>query len=432
MSSLCLLSAGSNAQGQLGHSGDDDSYSFLPCRFLDAPSGSLPPGTQRILSVATGANHTMVLLEIEDLMSTIGQRREVWGCGDSRQGQLGLKYQESSRVHGTDVFQKLDLPLESEGLGEYELASIAAGWETSYLVLHPPSPGKADVLVSFGSNDFGDLGVGLLPAKQRSGSVRKKEVHHVTFDHIAIEGKPLSDFGAFNISSVAASQHHVAAILDFGETKVLVGWGAARQGQIGPPPIADATRGGQKGDRPRAIPLDVSDIHDVHVGSQHTLVRTSSGRAIGLGSNRKGQLDLPRVDHVAAVGCTWNGSYALLGDVNGQTEIHGVGKNTHGQLGRGQGDSAPATPQIQFPTSLNARLRASKLSCGTEHVLTLWKGRDDTEAWGWGWNEHGNLGLGDTQDVYGPTKVWPNEQTSGRAVDIWTGSGTSWVLVNTA
>lgn len=436
MSSRCLLSAGSNAHGQLGHSGDEDSYSFFPCRFLGAPSGSLPSGTEQILSVATGANHTMVLLELEDPTSASGLRTELWGCGDSRQGQLGWKYQESSLVHGKDVFQKLDLPLESEGLAEYGIASVATGWETSYLVLRSQSPDKGDVLVSFGSNDFGDLGVGPLPAKPRPGSVLAREIHLVTFDHIIIQGKPLADFGVFRISSIAASQHHIAAVLDFKDLKVLVGWGAARQSQIGPPPVANPARRGQKAstfiDRPRVISLDVSDIHDVHVGSQHTLVRTSSGCLVGLGSNRKGQLDVTSFDHVTTVACTWNGSYAILETPDGQHEIHGVGQNTHGQLGRGQGDVVTTTSRIHFPSNLKDTLRASKLSCGTEHVLTLWTGRDGAEVWGWGWNEHGNLGLGDTRDVDKPTKVWPGETTSGRAVDVWTGSGTSWILVSTA
>ncbi|KAJ7360882.1 hypothetical protein DFH08DRAFT_360705 [Mycena albidolilacea] len=40
-----------------------------------------------------------------------------------------------------------------------------------------------------------------------------------------------------------------------------------------------------------------------------------------------------------------------------------------------------------------------------------------TEVWDWGWNEHGDLGVGTTENVSIPVKIWPREAreaTSGR------------------
>ncbi|KAG1727899.1 hypothetical protein EDB19DRAFT_1748741 [Suillus lakei] len=58
-------------------------------------------------------------------------------------------------------------------------------------------------------------------------------------------------------------------------------------------------------------------------------------------------------------------------------------------------------------------------------------GSSDMEVWGWGWNEHGNLGLGHTDDVLKPIKIWPagGHALDGRIVQVWAGNGTSWILL---
>jgi len=52
----------------------------------------------------------------------------------------------------------------------------------------------------------------------------------------------------------------------------------------------------------------------------------------------------------------------------------------------------------------------------------------ETEVWGWGWNEHGNLGVGTTDDIKLPARIWPGARGgAGRVVGIWAGCGTSWI-----
>ena len=57
---------------------------------------------------------------------------------------------------------------------------------------------------------------------------------------------------------------------------------------------------------------------------------------------------------------------------------------------------------------------------------------------GWGWNEHGNMGLGHTEDVLVPTSIplssfsipsITNEADPPQIVGIWAGCGTSWVAL---
>ncbi|KAG1907929.1 uncharacterized protein F5891DRAFT_938579, partial [Suillus fuscotomentosus] len=71
--------------------------------------GTLPPNTRGILQLATGANHTLALLDFDD------SRRELLGCGDGRQGQLGPEH-----VGQLTKFTPIS-------------CLIAAAWEMSYL-----------------------------------------------------------------------------------------------------------------------------------------------------------------------------------------------------------------------------------------------------------------------------------------------------------
>jgi len=75
------------------------------------------------------------------------------------------------------------------------------------------------------------------------------------------------------------------------------------------------------------------------------------------------------------------------------------------------------------------------IACGSEHtlvVLTPVGGRG--EVWGWGWNEHGNIGTGDTSNVRTPKRLWPPPAgeifVDDGPVVVWAGCGTSWISVN--
>ncbi|KAG7452063.1 RCC1/BLIP-II [Guyanagaster necrorhizus] len=361
---IFLVSAGSNAHGQLANGTIDDSHTFAACIFKD-----LPPGC-RIIDLCCGANHTLLLLETGDGI------HELWGCGDGRAGQLGPDWVEPSTS-----FRPVMLNCDG-----YAPKLISASWETSYVVL--ACPGQRDVLISMGANDFGDLGV---------GTSRSAVDFHVV--ELPCNGE--------TITALHAGQHHVVTQVDGAQ---LVGWGLSRHGQLGEPKSKVAI--------PRIISVD-GQIKSFALGAHHTVLLLTSGHVVGLGSNRKEQLHgLETSSDVRLVGCTWNGTYAVLGD-----QIHSTGSHSKGQLGR-----SPTDPYVKLPQNHHLK----KLACGTEHVLALFDVVDgDPEVWGWGWNEHGNLGLGTTQDIRHPVKIWPRDSApvSGNAVDIWAGPGTSWIWV---
>ncbi|KAK0466241.1 regulator of chromosome condensation 1/beta-lactamase-inhibitor protein II [Desarmillaria tabescens] len=360
----CLVSAGSNAHGQLANGTIDDSHAFATCIFND-----LPPDCQ-IVDLCCGANHTLLLLENREGI------HELWGCGDGRAGQLGPDWVEPGiSFH--------PIMLNRDG---YIPKMISASWETSYIVL--TRLGQRDVLISMGADDFGDLGVGTSHSAAGTHTVE-----------LPCEGEI--------ITALYAGQHHVVIQVDGTH---LVGWGLSRHGQLGEPKSKVAI--------PRIIPIE-GQIVSIALGAQHTALLLTSGHVIGLGSNRKEQLHgLEIISNVRMVGCTWNGTYAVVDD-----RICSTGSHSKGQLGR-----SLTGPYVEFPHNHHLK----KLACGTEHVLVLFDVVEgEPEVWGWGWNEHGNLGLGTTEDIPRPVKLWPRDSvpSSGKAVDIWAGSGTSWIYV---
>ncbi|KAF8883342.1 regulator of chromosome condensation 1/beta-lactamase-inhibitor protein II [Gymnopilus junonius] len=415
---LVLLSAGSNAQGQLGNSTLEDSHSFQTCSFVGLPPHTLPSGTKHVVGFAAGANHTLILLETENRDKTL------WGVGDGRKGQLGLKYKKDTRDGRLPLlFRRIELSLEDAGLGGYFYKSIAATWETSYAVLS--CTGKSDVVISFGSDDFGDLGIGGLKGKQPA-----KDFHVISFGHIS----PSEDVSVLSLSS---GQRHVIAQLQFGSTLLLVGWGTSRHGQLGRPhdtPFSTLPQVISVGPGPNDQDQTVCAL-----GIHHSVLLQGCSQLLGLGSDRKSQLQVlnalsAQSQVIQQIDCTWNGTYIVI-DGEDKWKVHSSGNNSHSQLGwTTAGGSHMGT--VEFPDQQVSNTSVA-IACGSEHVLALIKPSLDSQlqgaqVWGWGWNEHGNLGLGNTEDVPTPVKLWPRDADVVDIHSVWAGSGTSWILAEVA
>ncbi|ELU40297.1 RCC1 domain-containing protein [Rhizoctonia solani AG-1 IA] len=400
-----LYAAGSNARGQLASADLEDQHHFSPCKFLSISySSDLPTGTTRVLDLACGSNHTLLLLERES-------GAELWGCGDSSKRQL-------LSLGSTLVFQHLPFDPARYGLDGYEITGIAACWETSFVILTPPavtqsaelehSTPKSDVVVSFGANDFGDRG---------GPSGVADDVTIIDFRNVAIPG-----IVSARVRDIATGPHHVTTLLEDENKPIsaVVGWGAYRHGQLGTSALTLATPApNPKTKRPsRPSPVQMVDkpliilTHQdrpvrLAAGSQHTLILHESGKITKLGSSRRGQLDIPEREFKGAyMGCTWTASFVVSED--GQVEA--CGSSNHGQLGRG--DNAPAEfAPVPLPDSVE------QLACGSEHILAI----IGEEVWAWGWNEHGNLGVGHIEDARAPMRVWPPADGTfeEKVVAIW-------------
>jgi protein ATS1 len=419
-----LFAAGSNGRGQLATGDSQDVHTFTPCKFAgrESTSTSSPALSPEIISIVGGGNHTLALLSPVDRSTPSTPPSEVWVCGEGAKGQLGPAYiadgGRDDNEGAMTIFRPLILPLEEQGLSGYTISQVAACWETSFLVL--TKPGQHDLLISMGGDDFGDLGIGGLRSKRNA----KPPFHVLDFSHI-VGSAP---HARLSITSVTAGPHHAIALLSTDHEQHVVGWGTARHGQLGPL-FAPSGRALPFSPSPVAIELPIDarldPVLSVRAGNQHSLFLHTSGRVSALGSDAKGQLQggLQTARDVRAIDCSWNGSYLRT-----PAGLLSAGANARGQLGRDDAGGAVPLAAARFPDGV----QVLDFACGSEHVLALVESRGMTEVWGWGWNEHGNLGTGSLSDVNVPIKIWPAATAeSGRRTDdavcVWAGCGTSWI-----
>ena len=455
---LRVISAGSNAHGQLGNGTHNDAHSFAPCVFI---VGSSPHGHQdiggRVVSMASGANHTLLLLEHHSKGESEECIRELWGCGDSGKGQLGPVPPLWPSGSSLPEFRRLDrniLDAADVDGKDYIVCAIAAAWESTYIVIRPRRGilrNSRDIVLSMGNNDHGDLGTGL-----SSKQLRRSHHPRIVALEKAFTGSREEAPSGFHITDIAGGPHHIIATVRLffqgREEDVVVGWGASHHGQLGTKYTRKkhntTTRNNTMAPNPHLISVDnASPVVSVAPGNHHTVLLHCSGRVSGLGSNRKGQLpELEKEVAVKGVQCTWHGTYLTFwdDDLDRQAtgtmrwEIQAMGSHEKGQLGYDPAISfpLPRSRTVCFPFNYTTH-RLIDIACGSEHVLALFArvGKDPTsvgtEVWGWGWNEHGNLGLGHSVDAHTPTMIWPRAEdglTDKQVLGIWAGCGTSWII----
>lgn len=158
----------------------------------------------------------------------------------------------------------------------------------------------------------------------------------------------------------------------------------------------------------------------VAAGQHHVIIQTDERELTVFGDNKFGQCGEKndcniitfghKIQHIA---CGWTHSAVL--DERGQVYLWG--RNDYSQLGQGT-----AEPFISTPKLLPLDNRAKQLWLGSEHGLVL---TDTGEVFSWGWNEHGNCGVGSVENVQIPTKV----KLEGKACLIGTGAGFNFALV---
>mmetsp|Transcript_15745 Transcript_15745/g.22812 ORF Transcript_15745/g.22812 Transcript_15745/m.22812 type:complete len:118 (+) Transcript_15745:626-979(+) len=107
------------------------------------------------------------------------------------------------------------------------------------------------------------------------------------------------------------------------------------------------------------------------------------------------------------VGCGWYTTLVL----NEDNQLYMCGRGDMGQQGSGSTSHVP---------SLNLVLEGvQEVACGSEHFLAV----VNNELFSWGWNEHGNLGLGSNSNALVPTKV-----ELGTCTKVYAGAAHSFVL----
>lgn len=410
MPRLQIYAAGSNSHGQLGIGNEDDAHTFVKCdievEIQDVHSVKI--------KICTGANHTLLFV-------CHGGIQELLVAGSSRRGQLGQISEDNKLSFEPLPLDYLAKLFRDKGSNspdqDWLLKDVAAAWETSFFLLEDRKTPMKTVLLACGSNDLGQLGVLITTA--------------------CLNIIPLPS--GVTISRVSSGPRHTIAVIEEGHT---VGWGASRHGQLGEAVIDAITYTPTRLDLP-GVTIPAGDT-TVALGNQHTCVvnRGTTESLVIFGSNRKGQLAtsdmkarknvviLPHAqqakaipDESIAVSANWNTTLVLdrSADI-----LYSFGNNASGQLGR-ESHTTGDIGKVDFG-GCEQGSKILQVASGSEHTLAILEDVNGTrELWGWGWNEHGNLGRGRDalQDVRKPVLV--DLPGSGMLHSVHAGNGTSWI-----
>ena len=158
-----VMSFGRNTHGQLC-TGSDEDESFTP-RLLDLESASGVNGAYADVGlISGGAYHTLLMLRLPGAGAGGDEGTALYSCGRNREGQLGLgdkivigRYEQTFIVDDTDD-RLIPTAVPSFGIAQNAADAImqiaAGGWHSLVLL-------ASGTVYSFGSNDAGQLGIGL-------------------------------------------------------------------------------------------------------------------------------------------------------------------------------------------------------------------------------------------------------------------------------
>jgi alpha-tubulin suppressor-like RCC1 family protein len=338
----------------------------------------------------------------------------IWGWNS--EGELGF---------GDKMDRSRPTRLPSFGPAGTTVTAVALGLFHSAALLSDGS------LYTWGRNLFGQLGLGdimerttptlvpsFLPAGTSIAAIAVgffdslallSDGSLYTWGSISRTPTRVPSFGPAGTTVIAiASGLHFAALLSDGS---LYTWGDNRSGQLG-----HGTTGTTYVRAPTLVPPfgpAGSSIAALAVGDFHSAALLSNGSLYTWGQNSSGQLGLgdtadrsipTLVPGFPATGTTITAialgekhSAALLSDGS----LYTWGDNSSGQLGRVVSDAAPAqTPhRVTFPDPTE---RVTAIALGGNHSAAL---LSDGSLYTWGWNNVGQLGLGDGSNRTAPTLV---------------------------
>lgn len=224
-----VLSFGDDRYGQLGIG--NQYYESIP--LIVRVSGS-----SEIIAISAGEFHSLIL----------DSKGQVFSFGENKDGQLGL---------GAMNFRDIPTLIETSGIGE--IVAISAGGSHS-LILN--SHGQ---VFSFGSNDEGQLGLGL------------ENIDHKSVPTL-IEASEIGD-----IVSISASFNHSLLLNSQGQ---VFGFGSNQTQQLG------STRGEYETEPILIEHSDFGRIIAISAGNYYSLIMNSQGQVFGFGFNESGRLGL--------------------------------------------------------------------------------------------------------------------------------------------
>lgn len=404
-----LFACGSNAGGQLGIGHRDDARTLAPT--LTGQS-SFPPSGHHIVHLAAGANHAACILRAsngENKIYITGRRSDV----PAHPMALGGTDESFSLLTHEQVDSLLaEAGVQSTGpTPRWQPIDVACAWDTTLIALRP-SRGGGDILMALSTPD--EVGQGLAgPQAKQTGPLLVPLWDAL---HPAPPGQTL------RIRALCAGPRHVLAHVSvhLGSrdwAHYVLGWGAARHGQLGPLHLPPKDQGGPRRGGARKFYSPPTSLTFWRCQQEHPVVSLAAGQAHTLILRSVPGHELRRcnalgirvtgceahfdtsVANASDVGACWKTTAVLERSVKGDV-VTMYGNGAHGQLGsRSAAKAFTRGEEVRMAEAdLTPGTKIKHIRCGSEHVLVLVASAGNEEkphVLCWGWNEHGNLGLGD-------------------------------------
>ncbi len=207
------------------------------------------------------------------------------------------------------------------------------------------------------------------------------------------------NFSGFSQSSVAARLHTVYLKND----GTIWTWGSNSNGQLG-----NGTSGpGTDSNIPVQVP-GLLGMTAIAAGTNFTVALKNDGTVWTWGYNAYGQLgngtqtdsNIPvqvGLSSVIAIAAGYDHTVALVNSSGGT--VWTWGHNANGQLGNGTQTDSNIPVQVGGLTSMMA------IAAGNAFTVALQSVRLDSQVWAWGSNNNGQLGNGNTTDIWSPVSV---------------------------
>ena len=374
---------------------------------------NLPPSP--IVQFWGGGRHTMVLLA----------DGSVWTWGSNVAGKLGNNL---SSVDYNDTSHDSFLPIKVHGPNNVgylnSIIAVSAGEGVNTAL-------RSDGTVwAWGDNEFAQLGNGTTnnawTPVQVSGLTNVVAISGRAYHTLALKSDgtvwawgwnaygqlginttasvlvPQQVIGLTNPVTISAAYTTSVALMSNGTVKI---WGTGRKGELGQGTNTTTSY------LPISVP-GISNVISVSGDFQEPEALKSDGTIWMWGWNNLGQLGNGTTLDTNVPVQVLNLTNMIFAGVTGDRDNcaikadHAVwiwGRNYNGQLGNGMTDSI-AHP---FPQQMAAFGKSTVVAVQTPdwHSLAL---EADGTMWGWGSNDHGQLGNGNTNDAWNPGVVqWP-------------------------
>jgi regulator of chromosome condensation len=224
-----------------------------------------PGDTEKVSSVAAGANHLLVLTTHGNIYS--------WGAGE--QGQLGRKVLERRKIHGT-VPEKITLGTRSR-----KAVMVAAG------VYHSFAVDDAGDVWAWGLNSMGQAGTGYDSEDDIIVQLPQKVI-----------GLSKTDLKNDHIIAIAGGEHHSLFLTSSGQVYAC---GRSNAGQLGLPDDAEAFRDRPYPDflaEPTLVPFPDDDdpVVSIAAGLHNNMAITKDGALYCWGQGTQSELGVPDVE----------------------------------------------------------------------------------------------------------------------------------------